>query len=815
VRVFCLLALIFSQNMFCAYGQAADSIQGYPASDEQKYQQALSLYKQNKPDESLSILENLYHTRPEVSRYLYDFVAIASWSDKHELAVSEAPINLEIAPAYVLEAIAFSQRQLKSYDASIKTYDFVVQRFPERTDAQLARVNAQIDAQRYQAAEVGLTSLQKKFPRRVDVMESVIRWSDGARSPINTLTETQKLLVIDPGNYFALKMRYHALKNLGAVHLASRLTPDSLLSSAEKNEGKRDQLAFELRWSRINPDMLEYDLRWAEIDVVIDKFHQLCQLAKGEGSEFSVARASCGDLVAALSERKRSREAIALYEKMLEKEWTIHAYVQFAAADAYQDQRQPETALGLFDASLKQEPDNFWGKIGRIYALLDSEHYQEAYVSADKLAADTPEWINVEYPNIREPNYAYIHAQLLSARIRAYTNLQSAAETKLQSLAFRAPANIQIRQALAATYSSRGWPRRAEDDLEWLYAAKPSNLWTKLGLFESRVAVGDYKAAEAMLDDMTALAPNEEALKRARRDWQIHNSRELVVNSRLGKSSDQTGVSPNSHESVIDAHFYDSPIKNDWRPFLHTQITRAGLPTLSVRKIVVGAGTEYQIRDLNVGGELLKVGDSGLGYALKGGYHIGDHWRFNARLDQKSLATPIKAYVDGVTSRNIQLGGGYRWHESRDVYASLNQMTLSDGNKRNATDIFWTERWFANPTYILSSVFEYYTSKNSSQSPLISYFNPISDRYVGATFRNEWSQFHHYQSSLSHALSIGIANYAQQNFPKGHVRSINYELVYTHHNELNFRIGISRSEHPYDGVVDVANNFTLGMRWKF
>ncbi|GEM_PF-2560317 len=815
LRIFCLLAQIVTLNMFATYCQAADSIRGNPAYAEQQYQQALSLYKQDKADESLSILDDLYRNRPEVIRYLYDYVAIASWSGKHELAVSAGSLNLEIAPAYVLEAVASSQRQLENYDASIKAYDFVVQRFPERTDAQLARINTLIDAQRYQEAEAGLSRLRKQFPQRVDVMESVIRWSDGAMPPINTLTETDRLLAIDSDNTFALKMRYHALKKLGAVHLAGRVTPDSLLSSEEQSEDKRDQLAFELRWARINADKLEHEARWAELDAVIDKLDQVCQSAQGEGAEFSVARASCGDLVAALSERKRSKAAITLYEKMLEKNWPVYAYVQSAVADAYQEQQQPESALTLFDASLKQAPDNFWGKVGRVYALLDSEHYCEAYESADRLAAETPEWINAESPDVREPNSAFIHAQLLSARIRGYTNKLSEAEAKLQTLAFRAPANTQIRQALAATYSSRGWPRRAEGDLEWLDAAEPNNLWTQLGLFENRMAVGDYKAAEVKLDDVTEQAPDEKAVRRANRDWQTHNLRELVVESRFGRSSDLAGASPNSHESVIEAHLYASPIKSNWRPFLHTQFTRGDLPGLSVSRVAMGAGTEYQLRDLNLRGELLRVGDSGIGYALKGGYRIGDHWYLNAGLDQKSLATPIKAYADGVTASNIRLGGGYRWHESRDVYASLNQMTLSDGNTRNATDIFWTERWFASPTYILSSVAEYYASQNALQSPTISYFNPDSDQFVGATIRNEWMQFHHYRTSLTHALSIGLGNYAQQSFSTGQVKSVSYELTYTHHDRLNFRAGVSRSEHPYDGVVDVANNFTLGMRWRF
>ena len=810
IYILCVFFQILALQVSVAYCQDAE-LSGNGATDsEHQYQRALALYKQNNADDALAILEDLHRTHPEIERYLYDYVAIASWSGRHDLVNATQGLNLDVAPAYVLEAIGSSQRQLENYDASINAYDLVAKRFPERVDAQLDRINTLIDAQRYEAAEAHLLVLRKKYPKRRNVMEIALRLSDDAKTPINTLSEAEKILKIYPDSLFALKMRFYALRKLGAAHLASRLTPDSILFKSEQVEAERDRLAFELRWARINADKPERASRWKEMDAVITRLEKICEAAEGDKAESEVARASCGDLVAALSDRKRTTEAIALYEKMLDKQWSIQPYVQAAAAEAYLDKQQPEIARSLFEASLKEDPDNFWVKVGYIYSLLDSEQYQEAYRQVDQLAEDTKEWISPEVPNS-----SYPQAQLLSAQIRSYTNRLAEAESKLQLLAFRAPSNIQIRQALASTFNSRGWHRRAEKDLEWLYAAEPKNVWTKLGLFEARMAVGDYLGAEQQLNNAVKLIPDNRSVQRAQRDWETHNLRELAVDSSFGQSSDAAATSSGTRESVIDARLYSSPYKYKWRAFLHTQITRSTLPGLSVSRDAVGGGVVYQIRDFRATGEILGIGNIGVGITLAGAYQFNDHWSINGSIESKSLSAPIKGYVDGIVASNVQVGGGYRWHESRSVNLNVNRMSFSDGNNRSAVNVFWTEGLFASATYMLDATAEYYVSRNTSQSPTISYFNPVNDKQVGITLRNEWRQYHRYEKSLTHILAIGVGNYAQQNFSAGRVWNIGYELLFTPVGRLDLRFGISRNAHPYDGVNDAGSAITLGMGWRF
>jgi biofilm PGA synthesis protein PgaA len=797
-----------------AYCQDKESMQNDIAGMEQKYQKALKLSKQNKADEALDILDELHRTDPNDVRYLYDYVAIASWNGRHDLVIAAKGLDPNVAPAYVLEALAASQRQTKNYEASLNTYDLVIRRFPERVEAQVAKVNTLIDAKRFKEAEIQLAVLQKKYPGNMDVMECVLRLSDSVKPPIYTLREAEKILAIDPRNNFALRMRFYALRKLGAAHLAVQLTPKSILSEAEQIEADRDRLAYELRWAGINADRTEQASRWKEMDTVITKLGAMCKLAITDLSESEAARGGCGDLVVALSNRRRMSETIALYDYMMEKKWDILPYVQIAAAAAYLDKEQPEKAQALYESALLKDPGNFEGRIGYIYALLDSEQYKEADRQIDRLAADTNEWIYPQFTEIREPNPNYLQAQLTSALIRSYTNRLSEAESRLQLLAMRAPYNSEIRQGLASTYNSRGWPRRAESSLQWLDVAQPANVWTKLGLFENRMAIGDFENAEPQLNDATHLAPEERSAQKAQREWGTHNLPELTVESEIGKSNDSN--SPNgSRDVLIDAHLYSRPLNYSWRAFAHTQLARSTYSDLTVNRNTVGGGVEYRIRDLTGRGELFNIANSGIGYALGGDYYFDDHWIINGLAENKSLSAPVRANADGVTARNIQVAGEYRWHESRNVRLNINQMNFSDGNRRNAIDAFWTEGLLTSATYILDSTVEYYASRNSSQSTQINYFNPKSDRQIDITFRNEWSQYHRYEKSLKHVLSIALGNYAQENYAAGSVEIIQYDLQYSPNDRLQLHFGIGRTLHPYDGVRDSTNAFTFGTDWRF
>jgi biofilm PGA synthesis protein PgaA len=290
---------------------------------------------------------------------------------------------------------------------------------------------------------------------------------------------------------------------------------------------------------------------------------------------------------------------------------------------------------------------------------------------------------------------------------------------------------------------------------------------------------------------------------------------ELVVESTIGRSSD-VNVGPNgSRDASIDAHLYSKPISYDWRVYMHTQLARSALPELNVNRNAVGGGVEYRARDFTATGEVFNAGNNGAGIALEADYRIGDYWHVNGLAESNSLSTPLMAYADGVKASNYQLGGGYRWHESRSVGLNVDHMEFSDGNQRNGLDMLWTEGLMASATYKLDATAEYYTSRNSSQSAQIGYFNPIRDQQVGISLRNEWLQFHRYEKSLKHVLTVGVGNYAQTNYPSRGIANIKYEQFYSPSDRLDFHYGIGRLLHPYDGAQTGENSITFGADWRF
>ncbi|MBU0620227.1 MAG: poly-beta-1,6 N-acetyl-D-glucosamine export porin PgaA [Gammaproteobacteria bacterium] len=783
-----------------------------------QYANALKEYHDQKPDRAISLLRDLHQRDPEDERYLYDYLAIASWSGQHDLAAGlSSEVDRKKAPAYVLEAIASSHRQLGQYDTALATYAAEIRRFPDRIDPRLGRVEVLIDMQRLKEAESELSPLLKSHPNQQNVRMTSVRLHDGQNQPLQMLADAQQILRSNPESAFALRMRFFALSKLGAVHLATQLTPADIITPAERAAAKRDQLAFELRWARSDASRPESPNRWQTTDAAIAQMRQVCPADKLDESDFQDIQGWCKDLVVALSDRGEAKQAVALYENMLDQQWPIPAYVRMYAAASYLDDRQPEKARALYAATLPQDPGNLNGRIGNIYALLESGDTDAACLEADRLAAETKEWINPEYPALRQPNPAYIRAQVASAMVRSYSDRLQEGQNRLELLARRAPRNADIRRSLSATYGYRGWHHRAEDDLVWLSKADAADVDTRLRLFENRKNLGDFRGAEQALASAARILPGDPSVKKSEREWATHNLHQLVVDLRYGRgSAGNAGTSPGGNrESAIDARLYSAPHDYDWRYFAHSQIASTAYPGVTVTRPAVGGGAEYRVRDLTMSGELINIGRNGAGVNFDGDYRIDDQWSISGKLESKSLSAPIRAYPDGVTANNIQLSAKYRWHESRSLGVVSNRMKFSDGNRRSALDVSWVERIISGPAYKLDTNLEYYTSRNFAGSASVNYFNPASDRYLGLALRNEWLQYRKAGRSLRHSLVIGLGNYSQQDYASGKVISLQYEQTFRLDDRLEFRYGIGHTTHPYDGASFSENHLGMTMDWMF
>lgn len=765
---------------------------------------------------AFEILANLRRREPESAAVYFDYVAAASWAGEDGVVLAEAGhLNLDTSPDYAVDALAVSAWRSGEPDFAFEAYGALLRREPERLSAHIGQIRVQISRTQYAQALARLRPLIQRYPDRLDLLELQALAQEGAQDFPAALSTVATILQRQPDNRFALRMRFHLLRRLGAPHLAKDLTPDDVLSELERVAVRSEQLAFEIRWAKISAETAQvYEHRWDALDLAIAQTRSHAETMAQSADSAVLARvpAQQFDLLVALGDRLRMQEAIALYETLAASESALPAYARLTAASAYLHNRQPDKARDLFAEALPEDKHNFNARLGYFYALLESEHYREAVEEADRLAADTPEWLHANLPGLRRINPDYPRAQTNAARARLYTDDLEDAQVRLEDLKERAPANTDIRGTLAGVYRMRGWPRQALADQRLQLKLDPGNTWAELGAFESNMDIADYPAAERHLQAAATALPNERPILRALRQWELHQRPEIYAEMIFGRSSD---YSPYGNlDRQFDLSVYSSPLAYHWRLYAHVQYAYGEFPEGRYHRDSADAGVEYRSPEWRVNAAL-RSSDHKTGGALAATYRADDHRYYAFAYASPSLDTPLRANASGVTADRLSLAAGYRWNESRAVGASLATMNFDDGNRRNELNASASGQLVHGPVYRLTGNLDAYASNNSLPGGQAFYFNPSSDFSLGLTLDNQWVQFQRYERSLKHHLVFGLGNYWQENYGNGAMTSVHYVQEFTPDDALYIKWGIGTGVHPYDGQDSRRDVLYGTLDWKF
>jgi biofilm PGA synthesis protein PgaA len=578
---------------------------------------------------------------------------------------------------------------------------------------------------------------------------------------------------------------------LGAPHLATGITPREILSNRERGQGLRDELAFEFRWARDEPSSEK--VRAARLDAVILKMHAAQQ---DPGTDPEVRDGLRGDLVEALSERGRSREAVDGYQSMVSDGVVIQPYVTSAAVQAYEALKQPDEAVALYQA-LPPEPEPSYGvKASYFYALLESERYDAALSWADLIVGKEPIYEYASFPELRTENADYGRALVLAALARSYTDRPAEGQARLEAILDLAPADTDARLALAETYELRGWPRTAAATSDLLIAEDPESVSPLPQLFSDQLDDADWRGAYQTLTWMgTLLPPDDAQLLHAERDWDTHEMAEVIIDGQLGRS--YGGGPAGVVDSEIGEYVYSSPIDWDYRAYLHLDQTEGQPVQGTTFRHAVGAGLEYHTTDWLATGELLEIDGSGPFPQFSVEATPDDYWKFGASYAVRTLDIPIAAVVVGVHADRLGLNLDYRVSESRDFGAEAVHEQFSDSNSRSELSGYWRERWITGPVYKLDTRVDVGTSENTLDDT--NYFNPKRDLSATLTFENQWLQFRHYTTSLTHEVDVGFGDYYQQGYGQGSIALLRYQLVYEVNDRLTVRVGLGTTIRPFDG----------------
>lgn len=798
---FTVCALCCSASAAIADGCLA----GDAAATSAAYRAGIAAFAAGRVEESYVQLKGAYLTCPGNIPYRNDYLVAAAVSGHAPEALDiAAGLRAESLPTYVLEALGLAARDNHQPELALHYYDTILVAGAD-VGAQVGRDLALIDLGNPEAARTNLLVLKQQDPGRVDIQEALGLADEALGDDIGALAATESLLALDPHHAAGLKLRYRLLLRAGAPHLAAALTPPQLLSSRESGRGLRDRLAFDFRWARDDPGSDRTRAR--RLDRVIERIRLA---AADESIDRDVREGLRGDLVEALAERGRSREAVEEYHRMLADGITVEPYVSSVLVAAYVAIRQPQRAVALYRALPAGMDPPYAVKAAYFYALLESGRYDAAVHWADQMARAEPPYAYANFPDLRTENPDRVSALVLAALARSYTDQLADAERRLEALLRLAPADADARLALADTYEMRGWPRRAAADSSLLLLESPS-VAPLPQLFSDQMSMADWRAAGATRARMNDVLPSDNAeLLRVDRDWDTHQMAEASIDGELGKSY---GGRPGVIDSEIGEYAYSSPLDWDYRAYVHLDQTWGTPVQGTTFRHAEGAGIEYHTSAWLATGELLVIDDRGPYPQVTAQATPDDHWTLGAAYALRTLDIPIAAVVVGVHADRAALSADYRVSESRDFNAQAIYEGYSDGNSRSELLGSWRERWITGPIYKLDTRLDLDTSRNTLDNT--NYFNPKRDLSAAVTLQNQWLQFRHYESTLTHELDVGCGDYYQQGYGQGAIALLRYQAVYQVNRRVALKAGAGTGIRPYDGRHETLDVLTFNVQGRF
>jgi biofilm PGA synthesis protein PgaA len=290
--------------------------------------------------------------------------------------------------------------------------------------------------------------------------------------------------------------------------------------------------------------------------------------------------------------------------------------------------------------------------------------------------------------------------------------------------------------------------------------------------------------------------------------------RELQVDAGKGESSGGAGPL-GTDEHAIETRLYSQPIKQDWRAFLHQYEASATFSDGKGYRRRLGAGAEYRARDLRVAAELSDSydSDSDLGVSVNAEWALDDYWSFEGAVDSSSNDIPLLARIVDVHGQSVRAGVNWRAHESRSFGASFQALDFSDGNRRNILTGSAFQRLITGPVWKLDGTGAVSASNNSAAN--VNYFNPGEDLGVDLGLVGEQRLWRRYDRGLVHRQLLTLATYRHKDFGSGGTGGIRYEQEWSVDNRLGLRYGAQRTFHPYDGVREYANFYSVSLDWRF
>ncbi|MFK2894065.1 poly-beta-1,6 N-acetyl-D-glucosamine export porin PgaA [Dyella flagellata] len=631
---------------------------------------------------------------------------------------------------------------------------------------------------------------------------------------VEALAHCQEVLARWPNDRNAQVLTIQLLSELGgaarAEELAAKLSPP--FSPAEREQLQTDYASHEVRWAKGIPADATHP--YADGDKAVADIERI---ADDSAAPTDVRRRAQLDLLVALDQGDRAREALAEYTQLKQEGVQLPAYVENAAADAMMQEHRPREAIALYEDSIRQDPDPYLPgdvdpRVGLASAYFDAGRTRESLAMIDKLAADEPRWLHS--PGVRGAKQDARKLDADSTDIQLHEDageLQSAYE-RLTAMCAEAPGNADLRRQLAMTELARGWPRRAVDTLKITATLEDEHdASANLDDAEVRRAAYDYAGTQAALDQAQQQADRSGRVEDAlaawdrQRGWQL----DLTHDNGWGNSPDY-----GDRDQETLATLASPLIDNHWRVLALARASSAALPEGHVARDRGGLGLQGFVPHLSFYVQALPSADHYVRRTdFEAGFNwaISDRWSWSSDWASAGADIPLRAQYYGITGKTFSTAAQWRASELTSARLALYRDRFTDGNVRKGWLGDFVQRLHTGPNLSLDGGVEIGGSTNSETNR--PYFNPARDRSYAITgvMQNVLNQYD--DRIWNQRFEFAVGRYEERNFASGWMASARYGQVFQAHAGLRFGWGVSWHWQPYDGRHESRVVLDVSMHW--
>ncbi|CNE12346.1 poly-beta-1,6 N-acetyl-D-glucosamine export porin PgaA [Yersinia kristensenii] len=769
----------------------------------------------------LDYLQKESKAGPLNSGQVDDWLQIAGWAgrDQEVIAVYEryhSSINLS---SRGLASAARAYRNEKRWDQALALWQSSLKKDPTNPDLITGMIMTQADSGRGGAALQQAKELADRNPSAQNYM-TLSYLNRATNRNYDALQASSEAVRLAPESEEVLKNHLEILQRNRIADPALQLAKENpkLVTAGQYRQLERDAAAEQVRMA-VLPTRSEAERFYIADKALADYQDLLARWSKEPEAQEDYQRARI-DRLGALLVRRHTEELIKEYESMEAEGYKMPDYARRWAASAYIDRRMPEkaatilTSLYYADGKTFRNSDDVIDADDLYYALNESEQLDRAHQFAKNFSEQTPYQIGLYGLKGKEPNVDWVEAQTLYIQSLVALNDLPAAQKKLTDLSSTAPANQDLRIALASVYLARDWPRKAEQELKAVESLEPRSLILERAQAETAMDLQEWHQMELLTDDVIARSPEDVPSQELDRQRKVHNMYELRVsgNRTISSNSPVSGNKDYGFETLL----YSRPIAENWRVFGGGSYNNGQFEEGTGINRVTRLGGEWTSRNIWVEGE---VNNQNYGFGNKTGarlstwYEFNDHWRVGGQVERLAKDTPLRAMKNNISANSASAYVFWKADDRRDAELSVTPSRFSDGNNRWEYELNGRQRIWTGP--YLTADFNLGLAASTNTKEDVIYYNPKRDfTYLPAVTLNH-IMYRHYKTIWSQQVQMGVGGYWEKKYGNGLVTTASYGQRVQWNDVVDTGVAVTYDKRPYDGAREHDLSLAFDLNYRF